>query len=214
VQSHKEKQGQWDIDHPKQAIEIVEKDITESKRIKIFEMEICNLLIQLNLPFTDVEPILKFIKKHTKNNYVQESKLNRLKASDIVNNEIQAYFTHDLKEKMCRNYYSIIIDEATDISKQKHLAIVVQMWDEVEGIVCKLFCLKECSIDSSAEALYKILESEIISTNFAKNLIGLVTDGAPVMNGNFNSVKSRLTKDYPQLWYLWCICHCLNLAAI
>jgi hypothetical protein len=211
---HKSKQDQWDIDHPKQSIDVELTETAETKQTKLFDIEFCNLLITLNLPFIDVECILNFIKKHSKNNYVKESKLNRIKASDIVNNEIQAYFVHDLKQRMYQNYFSIIIDEATDICKQKHLAILVQMWDDMEGIVCKLLCVKECSIDSSAAALYKILEEEIIGENYAKNLIGLVTDGAPVMNGSYNSIKSRLDKDYPDLWYLWCVCHCLNLAAI
>jgi len=191
----------------------IDDDTSSTKKTHLFNIDLCSLLIKLNLPFTDSEPILDFVKKHSKNIYVKDSKLNRKTTSYIVKNEIQCYFTKELKEKLRSNFYSLVIDEATDITKKKFLALIVQYWEKAEGVVTRLMGLRECSLDSSAESLFQILEEEIITNDFAKNLIGLVTDGAPVMNGANNSVKKRLLDAYPYLWYLWCPCHCLNLVA-
>jgi len=74
--------------------------------------------------------------------------------------------------------------------------------------------LKECSEDSTAEALYQILNEEILSTDLAKNLIGFVSDGAPVLKSEKNGVLGKISESHPYLWSLWCLCHCLAQIAI
>ena len=90
---------------------------------------------------------------------------------------------------------------------------MTQYFDNEEGIVCKLIALKECSICASSDALLNILDQEILSQDFSKNLIALVTDGANVMKGQNNSVLSKIKDSHPNIWYLHCICHCLHLVA-
>ena len=36
-----------------------------AKKLKLFEYEFCNLIVNLNLPIQDVEPLLNFTKKYT-----------------------------------------------------------------------------------------------------------------------------------------------------
>ena len=90
---------------------------------------------------------------------------------------------------------------------------MVQYFKPGEGVVCRLYSFKECSIDASAEALFQIVHNELLKKYFAKNLVGFISDGAPVMNGAYNSVLSRLNNSYSNLWYLYCINHALHLVA-
>lgn len=207
---HLKHQEKWNSDHENdETISIV----SDLQKTKLFEIDLCNMIIELNLPFVSVEPLLAFIKKYAHSASIQESKLNRHKAADIIKNEIQDFCLKEIKEKLRKNYFSLIIDEVTDITKKKFLALMVQYFDEYEGIVCKLMALKECSVSAKAEDLFAIIQEEVLSHDFSDNLIALVSDGASVMNGVHNSVLSNLLKVNPNIWYLHCICHCLHLTA-
>ena len=46
-----------------------------------------------------------------------------------------------------------------------------------------------------------------------KNIVGFAADGANVMMGDHNSMKSRLIEDCPGIFILKCICHSLHLCA-
>ena len=115
-------------------------------KIKLFEIDLYSLLIQLNLPFSSVDPILEFIKKYAHSAIVQNSSLTRKKAAELIKFEIEEKCVQKVQEKLEKTNFSIIIDEVSDISKKKFFAIMVQYFDESEGIVCKLLALKECSL--------------------------------------------------------------------
>ena len=186
----------------------------KAKKLKLFEYELCNLMVNLNLPLQDVEPLLNFTKKYiSRTSVIKESKINRHKASDIIINEIQFYLKENLEASLVKYPFSIMLDESSDLSKKKFLAIMTQYFDPNQGVITQLHSFKECSIDASADALFKIVKDNILDKGFSKNLIGYVSDGAPVMNGPYNSVLSRLHEYYPKIWYLYCMTHALHLVA-
>jgi len=57
---HQKKQELWDIGN-KKSQDLTFKG-TQIKKVKLFEVDLCNLLVHLNLPFTNVEPLLLFLK--------------------------------------------------------------------------------------------------------------------------------------------------------
>jgi len=117
--------------HPNIIEEPIEiKDI--EKKTVLFEYDMLNTLIKLASPFSDVEPWLKVVKKHCKSDYVQNSKLNRKKAAEMIKNDIQGFCVSKLKDKLRKTYFSLIIDEATDNTKKKYLAVMVHYWEETE----------------------------------------------------------------------------------
>ena len=69
-----------------------------AKKLKLFEYELCNLIVNLNLPLQDAESLLNFTKKYiSRTSVIKESKINRHKASDIIINEIQPYLKENLE---------------------------------------------------------------------------------------------------------------------
>jgi len=210
--AHKKKEAYYIKKSEKEKnIEIISD--SNAKKLTLFEFDLCNLLIQMNLPFSDVEPIYKFLYKYSKSSLVKDCKINRHKASETIKSQLLPFLKDSLENDL-RNYrFSLIIDESTDMTKKKFLAIMVQYLHPSEGVLCKLHSFKECSIDASAEALFKIVDEEILKKDFSKNLIGYVSDGAPVMNGMNNSILSRLQNLYPNLWYMYCLNHALHLVA-
>ena len=91
------------------------------------------------------------------------------------------------------SHFSVIIDETTDVSTAKELAVVTRVYDgESMNTNCPLYNLLEIArgdADSLFQALVGLLERDGISLN---NIIGFAADTTNVMFGEHNSVASRL----------------------
>ena len=68
---------------------------------------------------------------------------------------------------------------------------------------------KKHGTDCSAKELFKIIEEEIIKRTH--NLIGFLTDGAPVFSGQFKGVKMMTSKAVPGIIIIHCLAQCAKL---
>lgn len=117
--------------------------------------------------FPASNPSLNFCHSHS----VQKSPLNRNSAPKLIKTEIEDVCLREIRQKLTKNFFSLIIDEVTDISKKKFLGIMVQYIDmESEKTVCKLLSLKECSLSATADSLTLWAPKEI-SWEYFFNLI-------------------------------------------
>ena len=132
----------------------------------------------------------------------------------IIANAMAPHFHSTLVSSLKRGYFSLIIDETTDISTKKELALVVRQYSKEEKIVkCCLYELLEIA-NGSANALFEAIcqafeKDEIPLTN----VIGFAADTTNVMFGQNNSVVSRLKQAIPNIFVLRCICHSAHLCA-
>lgn len=93
-------------------------------------------------------------------------------------------------------HFSIIIDETTDISTQKELAIVCRFYDKEQKKVVSHFYNMIPITDSTAESLYRAVLSLLSEDNISlSNLIEFAADTTNVMFGGRNSVATRLKAD-------------------
>ena len=118
---------------------------------------------------------------------------------------------------MQTSYFSLVLDEATDISIREQVVILVRAWDTAgiaSGKVRSMLLGVEEVSSPTAERIFSVvsdkLEEECIPW---KNLIGYTSDGANVMRGRKNSVLTRLVEKKPDLFSLHCTCHQLHLRA-
>lgn len=108
---------------------------------------------------------------------------------------------------------SVIINETTDISTCKKLAVVTRLYDkETMSIKCCLYDLLEVS-QGDAETLFQlflnVLERDEIPSN---NIIGFAADTTIVMFGEHNSVVSRLKeKNSEYLYHALYLSHCSSM---
>ena len=112
---------------------------------------------------------------------------------------------------MSNKKFSIILDETTEISKLKCLAILVQFWDDNKSLTVMLHSITDCSLKQDVEGLYQIFNDRILSKPYSKNIIGYSSDGASVLRGKNNSVLQRLKHIHPKIWDIHCLPHCFNL---
>ena len=110
--------------------------------------------------------------------------------------------------------FSVIIDETTDFSICKELAIVTQHCGKQSLTVqSKLYDLLDIP-QADAKALYQTLVDAIERDKISvKNAIGFAADTCNVMFGERNSVVSRLKEKIPNIFVMRCICHIAHLCA-
>lgn len=125
----------------------------------------------------------------------------------------------DLAVKLRITKFSIIIDETTDISSMKCLAVLVMYFDTVtHSIHVRLLDVLDIyeneTTGSRGENLYKLiikcLEDHMIPIH---NLLGLAADGAANIMGEHNSLCSKLRAEVPAITIFKCICHSIHLCA-
>lgn len=111
--------------------------------------------------------------------------------------------------------FSVFIDETTDCTCKKVLAIVVRFYNKsLLKFETRLFALIE-PIGCDAESLYTAMEQAFVKhgIGFRKNCIGFASDNTNVMVGEHNSVWSRLRSFIPHITLFGCICHQAHLIA-
>jgi len=96
-----------------------------AKKAKQFELSFCGLIATQNFSFASGESILKFMKKHSQSPVIKDCSLTRHSISDMIKNVIQPFCKTEIQKKLKNKFYSLIIDEATDISNKKFLGILV-----------------------------------------------------------------------------------------
>lgn len=117
----------------------------------------------------------------------------------------------ELVEILKTNTFSLIIDESTDKSKTKHLALIVRtaINFKVEDHFFALIPI----VDGTATSLYNEIMESFKSKDIplAENLVGFAADGTNTNFGVHHSVAVLLSKIIPDLFKIKCICHSFHL---
>jgi len=152
----------------------------------------------------------KYFKESKAASYI---KLHRSKCTAIISNVLGPHFAQCLKESIGDSFYSILIDESTDISVLKFLGITIMYFDnnlkQIISTYLSLVKMESCV----AQAIVKAIKVTLISKGLdLQKLCGIGTDNAPVMVGVNNGVYKKLKEEIPSLIHIPCVCHSLQLA--
>ena len=116
-------------------------------------------------------------------------------------------------------YFSIVFDEATDISTSKQLGISVQYINvnntkcNIEVKFLKLLELSKGTANIICDAILQYLSKTAPKTLNLEKLAGGATDGAAVMIGSQTGVVTRIKHVVPLFISSHCAAHCLSLVA-
>lgn len=107
---------------------------------------------------------------------------------------------HDLRlqfRQIKYDFYSIAIDESTDVGNVAQLAIFVRLWNKKDSSVFEdLLEVVPLNQQTRGEDIYTALVGVLQENNMPlQKMISLVTDGAPAMIGNIKGVGSRITAE-------------------
>lgn len=185
-------------------------------QIKQAEIKLAMFIAEHNIAFQTSNHVVSLFKSMCPDSSVlQGISCNRTKNTSIVNNVIGQYEFEYLLAIMKSQKFSILIDESTDHSAVKHLAIIVRILDYSNYVVRDNFlCLLQIA-SATAVNIFEKIKTFFTEHNvpYQSNLVGFASDGANTMFGNRHSVKTLLEEDVPGIFVMKCICHSLALCA-
>ena len=153
--------------------------------------------------------------------YVNKCPKNATYLSTRIQNELikeigDAIRDHVLKEIFEAKFFSILVDETTDVSNKEQLSLTIRYThDSVDGkmVVKEEFMGFFHATELTGEGLsIQILEILSIWGLDPCNLRGQGYDGGSNMAGKFKGVQARISQHHPLAIYVHCACHSLNLA--
>ncbi|XP_063229351.1 uncharacterized protein LOC134534752 isoform X2 [Bacillus rossius redtenbacheri] len=188
---------------------------TEETKTKFAELKIVYDVIEHDRSFNSMEHIVQLNQVALPDSTIARSiKLHRTKITSLVNNVVGRAVQQKNAEVLKGNFFSILVDESTDIGNNKNLCILAKSIG-ANGITMNTFLLDYVKIkDASAENLFQVFKHCMSKYGLLfENIVGYCSDNANVMAGENNSFVTRLLKENDGIIVFGCICHSLNLVA-
>lgn len=188
---------------------------TISEKVKRAEMKMAAFVVEHHLPFQAMDHLSDLLTDIFPDSEIADKfQCKHTKTRAIVKHVLADHFRGELYKKLQKTLFSIIIDETTDISSEKLLAIVVRFFCNKERrVISKFLKLIEVA-ESDASTLVQALISFFQSHNIPlKNIIGYASDTTNVMFGQHHSVVTLLKAEIPHLFCMKCLCHSAHLCA-
>jgi hypothetical protein len=115
-----------------------------------------------------------------------------------------------------KDFFSVIVDETTDVSRHEQVSICVRYFSQLDNKVHEHFLGFVRTNSTTSSSLFELLVAKLNSfhLNFKKYLIGQCFDGAATMSGSKNGLQSKVREIVPQALFIHCYCHQLNLSLI
>lgn len=195
-------------------IKAVKEEKSEYK-IKDAELKISAFIAEHDLPFKLLDHLPKLISSVCTDSVVAKKiRCGATKGNKLIKNVIGATNKEEVISDLQCKHFSLIIDEATDISCEKVLCLVVRYLSD-DFVVNDNFLTLLTVKDATAQSLYKNIVDFFETNNipYKDKMIGFASDGANNMMGKNNSVAALLSKDVDGLFLMKCICHSFHLCA-
>lgn len=167
-----------------------------------------------------IDHLGEVLKSTGKNSKLYDLKLHRTKCSKIICRVLAPCMLQELIEDIGDSWYSIILDESTDIATVKHLALMVRYFSYTKQKMITDFLglvvtPQAVTPQAKAQILYNVYKLHMQKVGLdLKHLLALGTDGALNLCGSTNSLYALLKRhDCPNLHLIKCICHGLDKCA-
>ena len=142
-------------------------------------------------------------------------KCGRTKATATVKVIAQDMIGEIMERISDSQFFSIQIDESTDITVYQQMGIMLRYFDNNNGKLCCVFYKLEPITNANAESIFAAIDQNFSDSGpiCYTNLVGMGSDGCNVMLGSRNSVMTRLKSKQPSLISFHCNCHVAALIA-
>lgn len=147
-----------------------------------------------------------------RNNLNFLSKRNQNLILECIAEEVRSTILETIRTS---GYMSIIMDTSTDVAKTDQLVMVARYCDN-EGNVNENLIAVSPAEDATAKGLLNLFTEmcNLHNIDWRKLIIGQSYDGANVMKGQLNGLRSLIQKEVPRAIYIWCNAHQLNLVIV
>ena len=179
------------------------------------ELKVCAFIAENALPITMSENLISLLKSlFPRDLNLKSVKLGKQKTTKIIRQVFGFQHVNDMVKNLRNNMFSIIIDEATDRSSKKQLAILATCFD-VNDFKTEYFLLDMVEFsNSSARGIFSTIKQAFNEHGIAmENIIGYSSDTTNVMFGENNSVVKLQASEFPNVIAVKCSCHLIHLAS-
>ena len=130
---------------------------------------------------------------------------------DIIGNSVRGKI---VERCTASKFFSIIVDETSDISNVEQVSVVIRfvLVERGEVLVEEHFLGFWCAHTTTGEALFELLKEVLHSVGLSfSNLQAQCYDGASNMRGQYSGLCTRVQEIEPRALYVHCYAHILNL---
>ncbi|KAL1223472.1 hypothetical protein V5N11_003530 [Cardamine amara subsp. amara] len=136
-------------------------------------------------------------------------------ASPKIKKDIVHCFAEELVknviEEIDHDVFGLLVDESADISDKEQMTVVFQFVDK-SGVVKERFMSITHVNETSSASLKSAIDSLFAKYGLSiKKLRGQGYDGASNMKGEFNGLRSLISKESTSAYYVHCFAHQLQL---
>lgn len=191
----------------------MEHFVSQTSKVNKLETSICAFITENNLPLSFSEQLVGFIKSLPDTETVQKVQLGKQKTTNIIRQNLRNHFNKNLVEALKKHFFSIFIDETTDLSTEIQMAIVVSYYDTSDQKT-KIDVVDIVNLtDSTANGIYTKMMTTLKLNNIPlENWVGFCTDTANVMVGAHHSVAQMVKENYPNVVIIKCSCFVASYA--
>ena len=167
-----------------------------------------NFLDLLDLRSKDNPILQEFL---TRKNYPYTSPAFQNQLIDIIGNSVRSKI---IERCISSKFFSIIVDETTDISHVEQVSIVIRFVTVEYGkcMVEEHFIGFWSTHSTTGEALFELLKEILGAVGLCfSNMRAQCYDGASNMRGRYSGLSTRVKEIEPRAIYTHCYAHILNL---
>lgn len=186
-----------------------------TREASTMEVKMCSFIAEHNLPLSISEALLSLLQSMFPSDIALKNvRLGKQKATNVVRQVIGFDYLNEAVSVLRSRKFSFIIDETTDKSTAKQLAILATFFD-IESFKGKQYLLDMIEVeDGSAQGIYSAVKKTFTELHVPmENIIGYSSDTTNVMFGKYNSVSQLLKAEYPNVVTVKCSCHLIHLAS-
>ena len=186
--------------------------INTREEASTMEVKMCLFIAEHNLPLSISQALLSLLQSMFPSDIALKNvRLSKQKATNVVRQVIGFDYLNEAVSVLRSRKFSFIIDEKTDKSTAKQLAILATFFD-IESFKGKQYLLDMTEVeDGSAQGIYSAVKKTFTELHVPmENVIGYCSDTTNVMFGEYNSVSQLLKLEYPNVVTVKCSCHLIH----
>ncbi|KAL4113669.1 hypothetical protein QTP88_017248 [Uroleucon formosanum] len=152
-------------------------------------------------------------------NHLEKGALNAKYLSNRIQNDLLTCINNVMKRtiqsKIKNRTVSIMADETSDVGHHEQMSVIIRYFDEEKCQPIEYFIGLQRLLSVTSEAIFNSLSIQISNLNIEwKSVIAVCFDGASAMSGKFNGVQAKVKELNPNISYVHCYGHCLNLVLV
>jgi hypothetical protein len=187
----------------------------QAEKVARAEIGLCAWAAAHNVAFNQMEHLVELLRIIAPDSAIlRDIKLKRTKATYITVHGLGVEEFENLVARMKNSFYSIAIDEVTDVSVEKVLSVMVRILSAEKKDIEECLLTLTNPVSGTAVSITNSIDEFFVKAGIPwENCVGFGADTCNTMLGEAGGVKAELERRHGQMFVVGCVCHLLALCA-